>query len=377
MKKNLAPLGILVLFLGACSSNDLSDEIVKKYEKSLNDSAQKTIQEQMNVLPHLKVDFKNFTCKADKAFIECQSPNFSLSNGEIKLFDIQNIKYRTNEIYTENNTSGFISYKDYYTHLFTKQDKLEANLTFESLKLSDESIKTIENASKQLINDEKVAKLMQDLSKDTYNFTYTLTTTKGDKKLNYDFSYQLNNHKENAISTNLKGDFKEEIFALLDDLNVKFDTNQLAFNLANLSKELEENFNNNNFKEFEENFNNTFEEILKQGTFKEFKFNFNLQTNNAFSPYINIAKAFLEALQNQSVNEEQNLLYSQVLELINDISKDPLYKLNLVLGFKDIALSDFINLKEENIANITINGRDFSAILKTINELSQIGEIYP
>ncbi|MBS4274776.1 JlpA family lipoprotein adhesin [Campylobacter vulpis] len=365
MKKNLALLGVLALFLAACSSNDLSDEIVKKYEKSLNDSAQKTIQEQMNAFPNLKVDFKNFTCKADGAFIECQSSNFSLSNKESKLFDIQNIKFRSNEIYTENNTSGLISYKDYYTHLFAKHEKLEANLVFESLKLSDESIKAIENASKQLINDEKISKLIQDLSKDTYNFTYTLLTTKNDKKLNYTFSYKLDNNKENVISTNLEGNFKEEIFTLLDHLNVKFDTNQLAFNLANSSKEFEEGFNNN------------FEEFLKQSTFKEFKFNFNLQTNNAFSPYINMAKASLEALQNQSANEEQNLLYSQVLELINDISKDPLYKLNLVLGFKDMPVSDFINLKEESVANITINGKDFSTILKTINQLSQIGEIYP
>ena len=63
-----------------------------------------------------------------------------------------------------------------------------------------------------------------------------------------------------------------------------------------------------------------------------------------------------------------------MLELINDISKHPLYKLNLVLGFKDIPVSDFINLKEESIAKIIINGKDFSAILKTINQLSQIGK---
>ena len=152
---------------------------------------------------------------------------------------------------------------------------------------------------------------------------------------------------------------------------MKFDTDQLAVNLTNSPQKFEEDFNNN------------FEEFLKQGTLKEFDFNFNLQTNNAFSPYINMAKASLEALQNQSSNEEQNLLYSQVLELINDISKDPLYKLNLALGFKDIPVSDFINLKEESIAKITINGKDFSAILKTINQLSQIrnsnplDEIYP
>ncbi|HEF3563447.1 TPA: hypothetical protein R9129_001786, partial [Campylobacter upsaliensis] len=254
---------------------------------------------------------------------------------------------------------------------FAKHDKLEANLIFENLKLSDESIKAVENASKQLINDEKIAKLMQDLSKDTYNFTYTSLTTKNDKKLNYAFSYKFDNNKENVISTNLKGSFKEEIFTLLDNLNVKFDTNQLAVNLTNSPQKFEEDFNNN------------FEEFLKQGTLKEFNFNFNLQTNNAFSPYINMAKASLEALQNQSSNEEQNLLYSQVLELINDVSKDPLYKLNLALGFKDIPVSDFINLKEESIAKITINGKDFSAILKTINQLSQIGnsnpldEIYP
>ncbi|EAK1781836.1 hypothetical protein CVR99_07895, partial [Campylobacter upsaliensis] len=276
-----------------------------------------------------------------------------------------------NEIYTENNISGLISYKDYYAHLFAKHDKLEANLIFENLKLSDESIKVVENASKQLINDEKIAKLMQDLSKDTYNFTYTSLTTKNDKKLNYAFSYKFDNNKENVISTNLKGSFKEEIFTLLDNLNVKFDTDQLAVNLTNSPQKFEEDFNNN------------FEEFLKQGTLKEFDFNFNLQTNNAFSPYINMAKASLEALQNQSPNEEQNLLYSQVLELINDISKDPLYKLNLALGFKDIPVSDFINLKEESIAKITINGKDFSAILKTINQLSQIensnplDEIYP
>ena len=87
--------------------------------------------------------------------------------------------------------------------------------------------------NKQLINDEKIAKLMQDLSKDTYNFTYTSLTTKNDKKLNYAFSYKLDNNKENVISTNLKGSFKEEIFTLLDNLNVKFDTNQLAVNLIN------------------------------------------------------------------------------------------------------------------------------------------------
>ncbi|EAI3916725.1 hypothetical protein YZ60_00250 [Campylobacter upsaliensis] len=362
MKKNLALFGALAFLLNACSSNDLSDEVVKKYEESLNNSTQKIIQEKMSAFPNLKIDVKNFVCKADKAFIECQSPNFSLSNEKAKIFDIQNIKFRTNEIYTENNTSGLISYKDYYTHLFAKHDKLEANLIFENLKLSDESIKAVENTSKQLTNDERIAKLMQDLSKDTYSFTYTSLTTKTDKKTNYDISYQLSNHKENVLSTNLKGSFKEEIFALLDRANVKFDTTQLASNFTDSPKE------------FEENFSNSFEEFLKQATLKEFKFNFNLQTNNAFSPYINMAKASLEALQNQSSNEEQNLLYSQVLELINDISKDPLYKLNLTLGFKDIPASDFIKLREESIAKITINGKDFSAILKTIK---QLGEFYP
>lgn len=240
-------------------------------------------------------------------------------------------------------------------HLFVKHDKLEASLIFENLKLGDESIRAVEDANKQLINGEKIAKLIQDLGKDAYNFTYASLIARNDKKLNYASSYKLNNNKESIISTNLKGSFREEIFTLLDNLGMKFDTDQSAVNLTDSPQKLEEDSSNN------------LEEFLKQDTLKEFDFNFDLQANNAFSPYISTARASLEALQNQSSSEKQNLLYSQMLKLINDIGKDPLYKLNLTLGFKDIPVSGFIDLKEESIIKVIINGKGFNAILKTIS----------
>lgn len=367
MKKNLALLSALVFFLGACSS-EISDKDVQKYESALNESIQNgSIQREITSFDkNLKIDIKHFVCKADKAYVECNSPDFSVSSKGKIFFSGKNIKLRTNEIYAENNVSGLISYKDYYTHLFSKHDKLETTLNLEGLKLNDELIKNgIKNTNKD-ISDEKIAKLLQELIQDGYNFTSTFSITKNKDNFNYDNSFKINNNKENFISVDFNLDFKEKNFETFDKLGIKFDTNKASLN--------------NNY---DENFDKNFEILLDESILKNFKLDINLQTNNAFSPYINMAKASLEALQNQSSNEEQNLLYSQVLELINDISKDPLYKLNLALGFKDIPVSDFINLKEESIAKITINGKDFSAILKTINQLSQIGngnplnEIYP
>lgn len=362
MKKNLALLGAFALFFSACSS-EISDEVVKKYEQSLNEVVKKQLKE-FTTSEEIEVKLKDFTCKADKAHIECNSPDFSLNSSGTPIFSAKNIKLRSNEIYTENNASGLISYKDYYAHLFSKNDKLETSVNLESLKLSDESIKQVENNSKALINDEKIAKLMQELSQDNYNVAFNLLTTKDGGNVNYNYSYKIGNDKENFISASLEGGIKEEVFKALDELEIKFDTDKLIVNEKSLV-----NFNNDSSK--------SIEAILKQSMVKNFKLDINLQTKDAFVPYINMAKSSLEVLQNQNTNEEQSLLYSKTLELINDISKNPLYKLNLALDFKDIPLSEFNTLKESGVEKITINGKDFSDILKTINQLSQIGMMVP
>lgn len=91
-----------------------------------------------------------------------------------------------------------------------------------------------------------------------------------------------------------------------------------------------------------------------------------LKTEGVFSSYITTAKENLQTLKTQSQNEEQALIFDKALAILNNITQNDDYKLDLDLKFKNIPVSDYSTQGIDSIEKLSINNQDATEALKII-----------
>ncbi|EJI5373791.1 JlpA-like lipoprotein, partial [Campylobacter jejuni] len=357
MKKGIfLSIGIAVLF-SACG-NSIDEKTVKKYENQLNQTVKQEIAS-LSQDSGIKIEFSDFKCNADGDFIACLSPNFKTlakdNNDEYQeLFQAKNIKIRSNEIYKgEANTS--ISIKEYYNDLFKNQKSIQSNLVFEDFKLGEKVVSDI-NAS-LFQQDPKIRSFINKLSSDSYTLSFDNSINKQENNYIDNLDIKFYNAKLN-FNTNLNINLKEDLLNYLDSKGIKFNTQTLAMD----EQAINELLNIANYEQASD-FSNT---IQKYIILNNFKIDSTLKTEGVFSSYITTAKENLQTLKTQSQNEEQALIFDKALAILNNITQNDDYKLNLDLKFKNIPVSDYSTQGIDSIEKLSINNQDGTEALKII-----------
>nr|WP_139894201.1 lipoprotein adhesin JlpA [Campylobacter jejuni] len=357
MKKGIfLSIGIAVLF-SACG-NSIDEKTVKKYENQLNQTVKQEIAS-LSQDSGIKIEFSDFKCNADGDFIACLSPNFKTlakdNNDEYQeLFQAKNIKIRSNEIYKgEANTS--ISIKEYYNDLFKNQKSIQSNLVFEDFKLGEKVVSDI-NAS-LFQQDPKIRSFINKLSSDSYTLSFDNSINKQENNYLDNLDIKFYNAKLN-FNTNLNINLKEDLLNYLDSKGIKFNTQTLAMD----EQAINELLNIANYEQASD-FSNT---IQKYIILNNFKIDSTLKTEGVFSSYITTAKENLQTLKTQSQNEEQALIFDKALAILNNITQNDDYKLNLDLKFKNIPVSDYSTQGIDSIEKLSINNQDATEALKII-----------
>lgn len=350
------------LFLGACS-NQVSDEMAKKYENGLNKDFKEAILQSSNN-ENVKIETDNFTCKADGKFVTCENSKFAVSEKkpdgtETKLIESQGFSLKTNNFYL-GDKEGNISLKEMVNNVFENNDKIQSNVKIKSLKLSESMVKEF-NELALFTDNAKIAQLMKDLAGDSYDLEMDYNVAQDEKNYENFFDIKLNNTKENKATISLKAILDKNVWGAMGE-ELLFDTATQTISEQSYKKIEDENF-----------LASRMPEILKLAKLKDLKIDLALQTNDAFKPYIAMGKASLEALKNQEgVNEKQTLFYDKVVSVIDELDKNPLYKLNLEFIFKDIPLLDFSQAPENAVEKITLNGKDFSEVLEMLQAFAML-----
>ncbi|ARJ56361.1 JlpA family lipoprotein adhesin [Campylobacter cuniculorum] len=354
MKKYIL-MGLSALILCGCGES-VSQELVKRYETMINTKLKEGTN-QLKEMYNVELEMPDFSCKTDKNFIKCTSNNIAIFYKEprkekYEIFSIKSIEYDFNEIYKGEN-KGLISIQDYYNELFKDNKKLETSLNIKGIRLSQD---VIENTKIKDVNfeDIKVKNLIIKLIQEEYNLNHINYTTLSNKALKYDFSQKFYNTK-NSLNLNYGGsvNLKEEGFTALEkELEVKFNTQTL-------------NYERNSTNELSKvNFDLLLPQLPHFISINDLKFNFSLDTENALQPYVDILKSSLELQKNTSKDEQETLKLDKILTLLEDIIKNPVYNIDINAQFKDILLKDYQKEGVEVIEKITINGKDFTDILK-------------
>ncbi|EAI4875307.1 hypothetical protein CNT72_08805 [Campylobacter jejuni] len=361
MKKGIfLSIGIAVLF-SACG-NSIDEKTVKKYENQLNQTVEQEIAS-LSQDSGIKIEFSDFKCNADGDFIACLSPNFKTlakdNNDEYQeLFQAKNIKIRSNEIYKgEANTS--ISIKEYYNDLFKNQKSIQSNLVFEDFKLGEKVVSDI-NAS-LFQQDPKISSFINKLSSDSYTLSFDNSINKQENNYLDNLDIKFYNAKLNFntnLNINLNINLKEDLLNYLDSKGIKFNTQTLAMD----EQAINELLNIANYEQASD-FSNT---IQKYIILNNFKIDSTLKTEGVFSSYITTAKENLQTLKTQSQNEEQALIFDKALAILNNITQNDNYKLNLDLKFKNIPVSDYSTQGIDSIEKLSINNQDATEALKII-----------
>ncbi len=343
MKKGIfLSIGIAVLF-SACG-NSIDEKTVKKYENQLNQTVKQEIAS-LSQDSGIKIEFSDFKCNADGDFIACLSPNFKTlakdNNDEYQeLFQAKNIKIRSNEIYND---------------LFKNQKSIQSNLVFEDFKLGEKVVSDI-NAS-LFQQDPKISSLINKLSSDSYTLSFDNSINKQENNYIDNLDIKFYNAKLN-FNTNLNINLKEDLLNYLDSKGIKFNTQTLAMD----EQAINELLNIANYEQASD-FSNT---IQKYIILNNFKIDSTLKTEGVFSSYITTAKENLQTLKAQSQNEEQALIFDKALAILNNITQNDDYKLNLDLKFKNIPVSDYSTQGIDSIEKLSINNQDATEALKII-----------
>nr|3UAU_A Chain A, Surface-exposed lipoprotein [Campylobacter jejuni subsp. jejuni 81-176]3UAU_B Chain B, Surface-exposed lipoprotein [Campylobacter jejuni subsp. jejuni 81-176] len=338
--------------------NSIDEKTVKKYENQLNQTVKQEIAS-LSQDSGIKIEFSDFKCNADGDFIACLSPNFKTlakdNNDEYQeLFQAKNIKIRSNEIYKgETNTS--ISIKEYYNDLFKNQKSIQSNLVFEDFKLGEKVVSDI-NAS-LFQQDPKISSFINKLSSDSYTLSFDNSINKQENNYLDNLDIKFYNAKLN-FNTNLNINLKEDLLNYLDSKGIKFNTQTLAMD----EQAINELLNMVNYEQASD-FSNT---IQKYIILNNFKIDSTLKTEGVFSSYIATAKENLQTLKAQSQNEEQALIFDKALAILNNITQNDDYKLNLDLKFKNIPVSDYSTQGIDSIEKLSINNQDATEALKII-----------
>ncbi|MGH2328043.1 JlpA family lipoprotein adhesin [Campylobacter taeniopygiae] len=350
MKKNLA-LGVSLVFFVACSNNSLDQSIVKKYENALNTQ----IKEEQNSSKEF-FKFNDFKCQNDGSFIKCMSPNLEVFNPENhkKIFGIENVEYKFNGIYT-GDKKGPISFRELLNFLFSKNEKLQDEITFKNLKLSDEAISELDKIN--LNRNQKINDYLKELISNPFTISFkNLNTKKNDENNNYlsNINIQSNDQLNLNLSANI--DYKLKLLDMLDSYGFKYDIDSISI----------KNVDENNTNKIDPD--STLSQILENITIHDTKLTFSLDTKEIFKDYIEMANSMLKIAKENSKDEKQTLVIDKALKALEKITQNPTYKLDIEVFFKDIPLNTYSKEKEKAIEKLTINGEDFTEVVSILGD---------
>lgn len=356
MKKNTLALSTLSLvFFIACSNNEPSEKIVQKYEDVLNTGLKQKIFNTNKV----DINFSPFICKADEGYILCDSQGLSLRNKESnqEILNIAKLELRTNEYYS-GDAAGLISFKDYYDDILKKNKKIESTLLIKGFKLGEMVKADVQNRI-HLINDANIKQFFNKFTDDEYNFEIYDTFEKESDELESQGYFSFNNAR-NTLNFKLNIDpirYNSNFFQAFDSRNLKFDTNTSSID----GKAIEKLLNSENDYNTSDEFEDFALDLMKGIKLSGFNLDFSLDTENLFEGYVNEAK---DALQTNN-NPKLASLTQKALTTLNDIIKNPVYKINLAVKLKsDTILTDYSKIGLDGIEKITLNGQDFTTEFK-------------
>lgn len=361
MKKSLISLAAFI-FLSACS-NQLDSSLVSKYENQLNTSLKQSFEELSQEIG-TKVEFANFHCQADGSFIECKSQGFSVfdradERGK-KVLETDEQVLRTNEIYqNKDNTLELISLKEYYNDLFKTNKEIQGSIVFKNIRLTKEKAEEMKQTLR-FISDEKMKNYVNKLINDSYSMSFEYSGVLEKQRYNYDVNTKFYNSNSN-INAVIKLSMKEGFLDFLDSKGIKFNTHTLNIDEKAIKEFVEKMQNEPNV---ESDVINAFQENI---IINDLSLETSLDTENVFESYMLMARGWLEMMKNESSNEKQAVL-DKMLSLLNDISKNPIYKLDVNVKLKDIPIAEYERENVKVIEKLTINKQDFTEILKEFSK---------
>ncbi|WP_171000345.1 JlpA family lipoprotein adhesin [Campylobacter estrildidarum] len=350
MKKNLI-LSASLIFFTACSSNSLDQSITKKFENALN--AQ--IREEQNS-SEINLNFNDFKCQNDGNFIKCMSPNLEVFNPENhkKIFGIENVEYKSNVIYT-GDKKGLISFRELLNFLFSKNEKLQDEVTFKNIKLGDETISELDKIN--LNKNQKINDYLKELISNPFTISFkNLNTKKNSENNNYLSSINIQSNDQLNLNLSANIDYKLELLDILDSYGFKYDIDSISV----------KNVDENNTNKIDPD--STLSQILDNITIHDAKLTFSLDTKEVFKDYIEMANSMLKIAKENSKDEKQTLVIDKALKALEKITQNPTYKLNIEVFFKDAPLSVYSKEKEKVIEKLTINGEDFTEVVSILGD---------
>lgn len=362
MKKSilLALSASVLVFFIACSNNGPSEKIVQKYEVSLNTSLKQEIQTTLgNDTDKVDITFSPFVCKADSGFILCNSQNLSLRDKESnkEMLSIAKLEIRTNEYYSGDAT-GLISFKDYVDDVLKKNKKAESTLSIKGVKLG-EAVKAAMQNDIRSISDTNIEQFLNKFTEDEYNFEFYNTYEKEADELKSQGYFSFNNAR-NTLNYKLSIDpirFNSNFYQALDSRNLKFNTDTYDINQEALNKLIESQNDYNTPNKL----NDFILDFTKGIKLSGFNMDFSIDTENLFEGYVNMAKGLLQTNDNPKFGS----LTQKTLAALDDITKNPIYKINLAVKLKgDVIVADYDKIGLDSVENITLNGQDFTKEFK-------------
>ncbi|MBM0637354.1 JlpA-like lipoprotein [Campylobacter sp. VicNov18] len=348
MKKNIFIAITLAILLSACK-NSIDQTTVNKYQNQLNQTlAQDTLSLFEN--SDIKIDLSDFSCKANKAFIECLSPDFKTSikdsHGNYQeLFKAKNILLQSNEIYKKQAKEN-TNIKQYYEHLLKEEKILQTNWFIQNFQLGKEIIHDINASLAQ--EDPKINAFIEKLNSDSYTLSFGHFLSKKDNDYSNSFLIKLDGAKLN-LSISFDITMKEDLLNYFDTQGIKLNTTNLTNDFFTTNKNLI--FNN---------------ETKKYIVLNNFKINSTLQTEGVFTEILNKVKENLQTLKIQSQNEEQALIFNKTLNVLKSMTQNNQYQFDLDLKFKNTALNEYGIEMINNIEKLNINDQDLTEVLKIL-----------
>lgn len=218
MKKSLLALSaVAVMFIGC--GNKISDEQVKNFETSLNNSIKNEI-EKLKVLTAMfeipsNVNISDYKCENKGDYAECKSKGIDVIINNQKVLSVEEIKIETNGFYT-GDKKGSVSIKELATNT-PKESFYKSEI--KSIKLGEIAVGF---ASMLAISDNKLG-ILPELAKDEYSIN-TITKTKdvannGNVKVEFKL---IGKHNKNELAFAIDLDVLDKFFEICDKLNITY-----------------------------------------------------------------------------------------------------------------------------------------------------------
>lgn len=242
MKKILYSLAVLgIVFMGCESKKDeakITDEIVKNYEKGLNQNLEEFKQgfRQSSFKGDIKIE--DFKCKAEGLTIICQSPSPKIiekSNKE--LIFAKSVEVKTDFIYL-GDKQGKIPVLEAYKHI-TKDGQKFLNVSVKDIELAND-IKLLA-AVAGANPDMKDYKYLLSFANDKFDFDFDIKTSNKNDDMYFDLDIRLiNNNKNTNLSHFANSYTTKDFYDILDKYGQKYDTilNKITLDATTITSDL-------------------------------------------------------------------------------------------------------------------------------------------